>query len=177
MQHSVSDCFTWNATTETPRPRSAPNASTSSCEAPVVTIISCLSQLSVASQTRVASPVAVFLAAPNRSFTPVRNSASKLPLPLLQTASRPCAWQGITMTQKSRNEASANRPYGSRPSARQDTRNGVQLPPELLLCDGLVRILENLAQYMAAHLRRLLNAVDVQDGRSNVIHRGLKPHQ
>jgi hypothetical protein len=34
-----------------------------------------------------------------------------LPLPLLQTASRPWAWQGITMTQqKSRNEASANRP-------------------------------------------------------------------
>jgi hypothetical protein len=77
MPHSISDSFTGNVTTGTPEPRSAPNASPSSCEAPLVTIISCWSQLSVASRTRVASLVAVFLALPTaaslRCETRLRN--------------------------------------------------------------------------------------------------------
>ncbi len=85
MQQSLSDFPTWNAALGTPSPRSMPNASRSSCAAPDSTTSSCFSHVSLAAQDRLAKPTTPgSLAAPTCTLIPLRNVASRTPLPLRQ---------------------------------------------------------------------------------------------
>jgi tetratricopeptide (TPR) repeat protein len=52
-----------------------------------------------------------------------------------------------------------------------------QVARRLFQCDTLPRAIENLCQHMPAHLFRLLDAVDVQHRRRNVVHGCLETHQ
>ncbi len=84
-QQSLSDFPTWNAAIGTPSPRSTPNASRSSNAAPRSTTSSCFSHVSLAAQDRLAKATTPgSLAAPTCTPTPLRNVASKTPLPLRQ---------------------------------------------------------------------------------------------